>query len=109
MLEAAREQLFAVHLEPFAMQVLGANAHLGRARYFSMMSGKLSTFRLVYFALAGDNLGVHDHQLLIGVLAPAQVDHRYALGYANLLRGQSGSCEAYMVSNMSAAGGATPR
>jgi hypothetical protein len=91
MLKAAREQIFAVHLKPLAMQVLGADAHLGRAYYLFHDVGKTEApLRLVDLALAGDDLGVDDYHLLIGILAPAQVDHRHALGNAHLLCSQPG-------------------
>jgi hypothetical protein len=92
MLEAAREQFFAVHLKPLAVLILGADAHLGRAHHLLANVGKAeAAFLFVDLALAGDDLGVDDYQLLLGVLAPAQVDDREALGHADLLRGQSGA------------------
>src|ERR1035437_9343491 len=75
MLEAAREHVFAVHLEPFALLILGADAHLGVARHLLVNFGKTETaFLSVGVAVAGDDLGIDEHQLVFGLLAQAHVD-----------------------------------
>ena len=56
---------------------------------FSRISGKLRQPSSSYcLPSLKDDLGIDEHQLLLRVLALAQVDHRYALGHAHLRRGQ---------------------
>src|ERR1019366_392327 len=90
MLETAGEQFRTVHLEPLSMRVLGANAHLGGANYLLVnLREAEAAFLLILLAFAQNNLGVDEHQLVLGLLAHAQVDDRQALGYVHLRRGES--------------------
>src|SRR5580658_2342845 len=80
MLHAAREQLFAVLLEPFAVLVLGANPHLGGAHDLLANVGEAeAALFLVELALAVNDLRIDENELLRGVLAHAEVDHGEAL------------------------------
>ena len=56
-LKGARKQFFAVHLEPLAVFILGADADLGRARHLLANIGKTqAALLLVLLALAEDDL-----------------------------------------------------
>ena len=80
MLDAAREQLFAIHLEPLALLVLGADADLGGAYDLLADVGEAeAAFLLIELALSEDDLGIDEHQLLAGLLAHAEVDSGKAL------------------------------
>ena len=90
MLKAAREQVFAVPFEPLAELVLGANADLGGADdLFADVGEAEAALLLVDLAVAEDDLGIDENQLVLGVLAHAQVDGGEALGHAHLWRGQA--------------------
>src|ERR1700722_8584037 len=69
-LEAAREQLLAIHLEPLAKLVLRANPHLGRTHNLLANVGKAEApFFFVKPALAKGDFRIDEHQLLSRVLA----------------------------------------
>src|SRR6266568_4430965 len=80
MLECARKQLLAIHLEPFPLQILGADADLGGPHNLFANLGKAeAALLLVLPAIAEDDFRINDHQLLRGVFSLAQVDHGHAL------------------------------
>src|ERR1039457_942093 len=90
MLDAAREQLSAVHLEPLAALVLGADADFGGADHFLADIGEAeAAFVLVLFALLEDDLGIDEHQAVFGDLAHAEIDDRDAPGDVHLRSGQA--------------------
>src|SRR5215469_896774 len=89
-LECAREKFFAVHLEPFAVLVLGADFYLCRALHLFADFGKAeAAFFFVLLAFAEGDLGIDEHELLSRILAHAEIDHCDALRHGDLRRGQA--------------------
>src|SRR5208337_1365756 len=75
MLEAARQKLVAIHLEPLAVFVLRANANLCGAHHLLANVGKAQAALLfVLPALAHNNLRIDQHKSLFAILSHAQVD-----------------------------------
>ncbi len=66
MLEGARQKLFAIHLEPFAVFVLRADANLGGAHHLLANVGKAqAAFLFVLLALAHNDLRIDQHKLSV--------------------------------------------
>src|ERR1035437_5103552 len=83
-LKGAREQLFAFHLKPLALLVLGADFYLEGAHHLLANVGEAeAAFFLILFVFAEGDFGIDEHELLRGILAGAEGDHGDALGHAH--------------------------
>src|SRR5260370_1772175 len=89
-LHGAGEKLFTFDLEPVSVDILRADLDLGGAMDLLANLGEAeATLFFELLALALDDLGIDEDELLFGILLEADVDDGEALRDADLLRGDA--------------------